>query len=86
MFYKYLDVEYFHSILLSFLALAQFDVQSLNLSMENLNRALEIHEQLKAEQYEFHDFFSLNLIAKVLLSAGKVSEAISFAKMALHSA
>jgi hypothetical protein len=36
-----------------------------------LGKALEIHEQLKAHQYEFHDFFSLNLISKVLLCAGK---------------
>ena len=68
---------------MSFLGFAQFEVQSLNLSMENLNKALEIHEALKGDRYELRDFFSLNLVSKVLLCAGKGSEAISFGKMAI---
>lgn len=51
--------------------------------MENLNKALEIHEALKGDRYELRDFFSLNLVSKVLLCAGKGSEAISFGKMAI---
>lgn len=64
-------MEYFHSVLLSFLALAQFEGQELSKSLENLNKALEIHETLKSQNYECHDFFPLNLISKVLIAAGK---------------
>lgn len=64
-------MEYFHSVLLSFLALAQFEGQELGKSLENLNKALEIHETLRIQHYERHDFFPLNLISKVLIAAGK---------------